>query len=61
VSRPLCAASALPPPIFAPTDCWAEAQANCGGSVQLAKLFGISDPTRHRSCAEFGQRGYDEH
>ncbi len=38
-----------------------EAQANCGGSVQLAKLVGISDPTRHRSCAEFGQRGYDEH
>jgi hypothetical protein len=38
-----------------------EACASGGDPLQLTHLFAISDPTAIRYCAEFGQRGYDEH
>ncbi len=38
-----------------------EAHATGGDPLRLTHLFGISDPTAIRYCAEFGQRGYDEH
>ncbi len=38
-----------------------EAHASSGDPLQLTRLFGISDPTAIRYCAETGQRGYDEH
>jgi hypothetical protein len=38
-----------------------EAHASSGDPLQLTHLFGISDPTAIRYCAELGQRGYDEH
>ena len=39
----------------------AEAQASGGDPLQLTHLFGISDPTAIRYCAELGPRGYDDY
>jgi integrase len=38
-----------------------EAQATGGDPLRLARLFGISDPTAIRYCAETGPPGYDAH
>lgn len=38
-----------------------EVHASSGDPLRLTRLFGISDPAAIRYCAEFGQRGYDEH
>jgi hypothetical protein len=37
-----------------------EAHATGGDPLKLTHLFGISDPTAIRYCAEAGLRGYDE-
>lgn len=37
-----------------------EACASGGDPLRLTHLFGISDPTAIRYCAELGPRGYDE-
>ncbi len=37
-----------------------EAHASGGDPLRLTHLFGISDPTAIRYCAESGPRGYDE-
>jgi len=37
-----------------------EAYATGGDPLRLTSLFGISDPTAIRYCAETGLRGYDE-
>ncbi len=36
-----------------------EARASGGDPLRLTHLFGISDPTAIRYCAETGVRGYD--
>jgi hypothetical protein len=38
-----------------------QAQASGGDPLQLTRLFGISDPTAIRYCAEIGPGRYDEH
>ena len=38
-----------------------QAQASGGDPLQLIRLFGISDPTAIRYCAEIGPGRYDEH
>ena len=38
-----------------------EARARGGDPLRLTRLFGISDPTATRYCAETGQQGYDGH
>jgi hypothetical protein len=38
-----------------------EAHVSSGEPLRLTRLFAISDPTAICCCAEFGQRGYDEH
>ncbi len=38
-----------------------EAYATGGDPLRLTRLFGISDPTAIRYCAETGQWRYDDH
>jgi hypothetical protein len=60
VPRPAPAARRAGDPARRADRVLAEDYATGGDPLRLAGLFGISDPTAIRYCAEAGLRGYDE-